>query len=430
MIHLPRIAKLHLASIFLAVTILLVIVMSSVSMAYILSQANDYKIDSVYLGILGFLGVSCATVYLSLNYWKECLLIFFIFFNCGFISKAYLEPVSDQLDHLYRTQERCENVIKEERLNSGLWQYSMNGLFVCRANNSTPSTILRSIDALHALYTALGSVILFVIARQSGLPPRWAFLSLCMCLFFFGTNRFSYFKYYSYGHSFTSIFIYWLWIGFFFFKKSSLNIITGIIAAALLLPIISVNHLQEAVFLAYLVLFWFILNMTEWIKSRKKHSLLFYWFVVLFLMFFVFPQLKSFQDLLSHLFMDDLWNKNQAVVYRWHDLHLAGRIWDPQYRVTETIGIMGLIALSISPLMLIWKQKEFPLPMRIRPVLLGVLPFLVFCTPLMHYIWMANVRITVYYRIAYSSLFWCTIAFFLYMIETWINSRRIHEAQA
>jgi len=415
----------------LSITLLLVIIMATISLIYIRTPRHLFSINIFTIGIIGWLTVSCATLYLSLKYIKECLLVFIVFFTLGFSTKAYLEPISDQLDHLHKTYEICDNIDYGVRLNSGLWQYSMNSIFLCRIKqtNSTPLEVFYLIDSLHGLYFGLGAIILFLTGRIAGMPSKWSFFAACMAFLFMGTSKFSYFRYYSYAPSFTSILLYWLWIGFFFFKKSSNQIILGTISAIILIIIISVNHMQEAVFLAFLLLFWILLNTSEWIASWTKSKIILpMWFIILFIIFFIFPQFNAFESLLNHPFVlnhfykPDLWTTNQEVIFRWHDIYLIGRIWDPKYRVVETIGLLGLVSLIISPFLLCWNQQDFPVSTRIRIVLLGILPFLIFCIPLCHYIWVANVKIPVYYRIAYSSLFWCTIAFFLTMVESWTRA--------
>lgn len=409
----------------LPLTIFLVIAMATISLIYIISPRNQFSIDLFTIGIIGWIAVLCATLYLSLNYLKECLLIFIVFFTLGFSTKAYLEPISDQLDHLHRTYEKCDNIdYYGTRFNEGFWQYNMNGVLLCQTRNIHYSTVdvLEYIDTLHALYIGIGSVILYLIGRTSGLPPKWSLLALCLAIFFMGTNKFSYFRYYSYAPSFTSIFIYWIWICFFFFKKSPSNIITGTVFAFLSIIILSVNHLQEAVFLSYILIIWIILNITEKIVCLQKHKyLLFFWGFILFLLFYLLPQYKVFQNILSLFFMTDLWDENKNVVYYWNDFYIFGRIWEQKFRVIETTGIMGFIPLILSPFIIYWYQKNIITSNRLRILLLGILPFLILCTPLFHYIWVSNVYIGAYYRIIYSSLYWYTIALFFYLIEISIS---------
>ena len=414
----------------LFLTILLVVIMATISLAYITIPRHQFSIELFTIGVIGWLAVSCATLYLSLKYAKECLVIFVVFFALGFSTQAYLEPVSDQLDHLNRTYGKCDNIdYYGTKFNGGLWQYNMNGVLLCQTRNThfSPADVLKFVDILHALYIGIGCVILFLIGRISGLPPRWSFLAVCIALFFMGTNKFSYFRYYSYAPSFTSILIYWLWIGFFFFKKSVSNIITGTIFAILSVIILSVNHLQEAVFLAYILIIWIVFNITEKIICLQKNKyFLFSWGTILFLFFYLLPQYSGFQDIVSSFFMTDLWDKNQNVVYYWNNFYIFGRIWEQKYRVIETTGIMGFIPLILSPFVIYWNQNKFTLSTRVRISLLGVLPLLMICTPLFHYVWVSNVYIGVYYRIIYSSLFWYTIVLFFYSIEIWISQYRLN----
>ena len=97
-----------------------------------------------------------------------------------------------------------------------------------------------------------------------------------------------------------------------------------------------------------------------------------------------------------------------------------GKIWIPFYRVPETIGVIGLAPLILCPIIWLNNKTIISQFLKIRVIALGIVPFLVFCTPLLHHIWVSFVKIPVYYRIAYSSLFWITVAYFLYIIETHI----------
>ena len=127
------------------------------------------------------------------------------------------------------------------------------------------------------------------------------------------------------------------------------------------------------------------------------------------------------KDIFRMIPMANIWEKNQSIVYYWNNIHIMGKIWIPQYRVPDTIGIMGLAPLILAPILFFCNRGQFSNSMQARIILLGVLPFLVLCTPLAHYIWAAHVQIPVYYRIAYSSLYWVPIGYFLYLSELWIK---------
>ena len=410
---------------FLLMTnVLLVVTMAFISIKYIATPRYGFTINQTILGWLGWATLTTSTLYVSLKYKKECLLIFFVFFVFGFCSKAYLEPVSDQIDHLSRTQEKCRNIDTGDRLNRGLWQYNMNSLFLCDGGKKiqNPEVKLFFIDTLHSFYLSFATTILYTVSRNAGLPAKWSFLSVIIALLFMGTNKFSYFRYYSYGPSFTSLCIYWLWISNFFFLKDKKRIFYGILIFLPTTAIISVNHLQEAVFLSFILSFWIIINLTEKIfHSENRGKKLSFWIIFIFSVFFILPQMEWIKDIFRMIPMANIWEKNQSIVYYWNNIHIMGKIWIPQYRVPDTIGIMGLAPLILAPILFFCNRGQFSNSMQARIILLGVLPFLVLCTPLAHYIWAAHVQIPVYYRIAYSSLYWVPIGYFLYLSELWIK---------
>lgn len=418
-----------------ATTVLLVTIMAVISIVYIVTPRFHFTINQTVLGWLGWATLTTSSLYISLKYKKECLFIFLAFFIFGFFSKAYLEPASDQIDHLYRTHEKCRNIDNGTRLNTGLWQYGMNSVFLCEGDKKLqlPEYKLFAIDILHGLYLGFASTILYTISRNAGLPAKWSLLSVIISAIFMGTNKFSYFRYYSYGPSFTSLCIYWIWISTFFFSNRRKMIFYGLAVSLPLFTIIAVNHIQEAVFLIFLLSFWIIINATEKISYSKNNYLnLTLWIVVIFLSFYIFPQFKDVQEAIQIIPFKNMWEKNLNVVYYWNNIHVTGKIWQPQYRVTETIGLMGFLPLAISPLLFFANKEKIPTSTAARVTLLGFLPFLVFCTPLFHYLWVAHVKIPVYYRIAYSSLFWIPICYFLYTAETLYQSfwtrRRVQDS--
>lgn len=404
-----------------ATTVLLVAIMTAISIVYLAAPRFHFTINQTVLGWLGWATLATSSLYISLKYKKECFFIFLAFFIFGFFSKAYLEPASDQIDHLYRTHEKCRNIDNGTRLNTGLWQYGMNSVFLCEGHkkHQPPEYKLFTIDLLHGLYLGFASTILYTISRNAGLPAKWSLLSVIISTAFMGTNKFSYFRYYSYGPSFTSLCIYWIWISTFFFSIRRKMIFLGLAASLPLITIMAVNHIQEAVFLFFLTFFWITINATEKIfYSKNKYINLAVWIVIIFLTFYIFPQFKAVQEAIQIIPFKNMWEKNLNVVYFWNNIHVTGKIWQPQYRVTETIGLIGTLPLAISPLLFFANKEKIPISTAVRVTLLGSLPFLVFCTPLFHYLWVAHVKIPVYYRIAYSSLFWIPIAYFLYAAET------------
>ena len=405
---------------------------SLLSVWHIAAKTSAIRIPPAYLGALGWTFFTLAVATLGRRWWRECLLIFVLFFSFGFATKAYLEPISDQLDHLYRTQEQCRNWDEpapvaqggwhHSRNSHGLWHYSMNSVLVCEggAVQDTPDVILRNIDFLHGLYLGLSAAIIFLLCRSAGLPPRWAFFALMVAFLFLGTSKFSFFRYYSYGPTFSSQCLYWLWIACFFFNRSLWHAGIGLLFALALFPVLYINHIQEAVFLVFLVSFWLLLNLVEYLFRLRKPYLFALFTLGVMILFFVLPNFEFFQNAItvSHLPKEMAMGKDQ--LYSFHGIYSFPRFFMPGLRLFDTMGAVGVLVLLVTPLVLVWRGQPLSTPLRLRTALLGMLPFLVMATPLYNMIWMTNVILPVYYRILYSSMFWCTLACFLYMAENWL----------
>jgi hypothetical protein len=82
--------------------------------------------------------------------------------------------------------------------------------------------MLRRIDVAHGIFLGVLLSGIFLLSRRIGLVARWAFFSCCIAFLFMGSNRFSYFTYYSFAPSATSLWSYWLWTAVFFFRGDRL----------------------------------------------------------------------------------------------------------------------------------------------------------------------------------------------------------------
>jgi len=281
-----------------------------------------------------------------------------------------------------------------------------------------PETILKRIDLLHGLYWGLLMVGLFILSKSAGLPNRWAFMSIIIAFLFFGTNRFSYFSYYSMAPSFSSILMYWLWTATFFFKKSWKDILLGLLMAVISIPILYTNHIQEVAFVLFIASIWLIWNISEriwhWLRHFQVWMKLIY-IICLFLLLFTVIQFEFFQNLLSQIFYQNAWQKNQEVVVFWKGFHVMGKIWS--YRVNDTLGLVSTIPILLCIAFLWPRLIRINREMKIRIMILGILPFVICFIPAFHFIWVSNSKIGIYYRLCYSSIFWITIAYFLYGLE-------------
>jgi hypothetical protein len=352
------------------------------------------------------------------------LIVFTCIFTIGVITGPFLEPPSDPIDHLLKTKKICDqDSLSKVGKNKGYWHYSLNSVFLYRPSSGPidPEAVLLKIDLLHGLYCGLLAASLFILAQAAGLPSRWSFFSVLCCFLFFGTNRFSYFSYYSFGPSFTSMAIYWLWTALFFFRKRMIDVLWGGIAGLVILPILWMNHYQEAAFLLIIMSIYLFVNVFGFIWSKDCPAQNWckpVFLVVSALLLFIIPQISIFQEAItSTLFPQDFWSHNsEKLSLQFAGLHLIGKFW-LSGRINDTLGIAGYLPITIAVVALIPGVIPAHVQHRGKIIILGILPFIVFFIPLLHFFWVSSVKIPVYYRICYASMSWLTVSYFLYAQE-------------
>ncbi len=435
--------------ILLLFTSLIAITTSLISINHLFPLVNTSLITSQHLGILGGIGIFSALIVVGYAYLKEIFLIWFIFLTIGALSGPFLEPPADPLHHLEQIQDHCEKKINEiPQVNRGLWHYSIASALICQNqnNNSDARSYIRRIEVAHSvIFTFLLSCI-FVMAREVGLKTRWAFFSCLIALLFFGTNRFSYFSYYSFAPSAFSISIYWLWATSFFMKMSLRSFLPGFLSILIVLPILITNHLQEAVFIIFLSIIWASLNILIYVRRNPDFRLinyennnrilafflypkyLFIWIMVL--LFFVLPQFDLFIELTDNLNLKNFyreipvatisqWQKNSDLVIWINEFHLFGKFWTN--RINDTLGFIGLAMVILSFLFIIPGFIKENKEIIIKIIIIGLLPFIYYLNPLFHYLWASNVNSAEYYRLCYSSMFWLFFPFILQNLEAIIS---------
>ena len=405
------------------------LVIAAWSFAGLVSINHIYSFCTVvfstyFLGVFAWLVIFASILFLGRKYFRQIFLVFLAFFLFGYYKGPYLEPPADPLSHLQQSysflEKKSDQIIKGNR---GLWHYSMSSVLMKRANVlQNPEKILRYIDLLHGLYCGLLMSGLFILAKSAGLPGKWAFLAILICYLFFGTNRFSYFSYYSFAPTFSSILICWLWTAAFFFKRGWKTILSGLVTGGISLPIIWVNHFQEAAFIGFIIILWLMINLHEkvWPLLRAKHSearlrinLKLIYLFVLILILFILPQFQFIQNNMPSFFERDNWLANQEPLVLWHGFHIIGKVWS--YRIFDTLGLVGILPAFLF-LLLLFSPSGIERK-NIRIMLLGVVPFIVYFTPLFNFIWASNSDISTYYRFCYCSMFWLSISFFLGELE-------------
>jgi len=422
-----------------SVVIFLWIVVAVISLNHKQFDFNFFVFPTFYLGTLFWTTLFLTIAYLGINFFKQCLFVFIIFFLIGYFIGPYLEPPADPLEHTRFAYSYCDKDSKEVRkIGFELWHYSMLSTFLCSDNGYTnPRVILNRFDILNGMIWGMLMTGLFILTKSVGVPGRWAFIGSITAFLFLGTNRFSYFSYYTMSSSSSSILICWLWTAAFFQKNNWEHIITGLLFSLICVIVLLTNHIQEAVFLGFITIAWLFVNFNEkvWRSiSIKKNSSRFShqhirsfkfnilgryshlnYLLCLCIILFLLPQSNYFQQILSTFFIGNNWEANQEVVLFVNGFHLFGKIWS--YRVADTMGTAGFVpVLLIIPFFLpnFVRVDNFK---KLRIIFLGLLPLAVYMTPLLNYIWLSNIKAGVYYRLSYCSMFWVPTAFFLYSIE-------------
>ncbi len=415
-----------------------------VSVNHLFPLWNGLAFSSSLLGQAGWSAVCFLILYLARHFRGPAALTFLVFFCVGFWKGPFLEPPADPLEHLSRIHSYCEKTSGQmPRVNMGIWHYSMAGNLICTDSAQVnPADKLRRIDLSHGLFLGILMSGLFILAKSAGLKNRWAFFSCLVAFLFMGTNRFSYFSYYSLAPGSTSLLIYWLWTAVFFFHRSRQMALKAIAAALFCLPVLWVNHRQEAVFLVFLVIIYLLLNSIFSLVCRQGRKLevdavqgtdadrlqLFLkiiFFSVIVTILFVLPQFDFFSNFAAQYFVRDLWEKNQGAVVSWQGIHLWGKIWG--LRVNDTLAGMGVVMAALA-IPFFWPRLiRFPVERKVKIYILAMLPFLGYCIPLFHFIWLSNVRYAEYYRLCYSSMFWLLFAAIFQGLEgrLWLTAKKI-----
>lgn len=404
--------------------LLLWIFISIVSINHITIKSELLTFSCPILGCIFLIALLSIIIRFAIPHIRPVLIIFGVFFCANLISGPYLEPPGDPFDHIKYSYEYFEKVSNEiPKTNRGLWVYGMSGLLLrTLASSSDGDWRLAGIRIIHGFYCGLLAVCIFLISTYAGLPNKWAFIGCLIAFCFFGTNRFSYFSYYSFSPSFFAMMMYWLWvIAFFFHLKDSWKHFTfALLISILMLPILVVNHVQETFFLGLTVIIYsFIFIYGKFYlynDTRKRYVCLF----VLFGVFFVAPQFHFVRDFLSQFFVINDWEKNQSHVLYLNNIHIMGKIW--KYRVNDTLGLLGLLPAAILLVFLCFGRYFSSSKNQTKILILGILPLIVYCTPLLNFIWLSNcewrpTHVRYYFRFAYCSFFWLSISYFLFKLE-------------
>lgn len=410
---------------------LLLLGVSAVSADHMGLIHQGWRLSTFTIGMIGWGSVLFLLVCLGFKRPKLYLTVFLVIFLTGYLIGPYLEPPVDPLEHLRRTYAYCEKTTQVvPQKNMGFWHYSMSGTILCNgfSDRGTPQGVLQKIDFVHGLYWGIMALALLALGKSAGLPDRFAVLSVLIAFLFLGTNRFSYFSYYSLAPSFTSVFIFWIWTALFFFRRDFKALLFGLVSGGLLLPMLWINHQQEAGFLIIIMGLWVVLYMNSWINRiinieeqrhfslHYKHLLKYSYIITLAIIFFILPQFSFIKAFLSQFFIHSFWNVNPAVIHTWDGVPMTAKLWG--HRINDTLGLLGVLPLFLVLLLPVLKYFKVNHTKHCgRIFILGSIPLLGYMVPLLHFIWASNSRPDVHYRLCYMSMFWLPMAYIAYKCE-------------
>ena len=209
--------------------------------------------------------------------------------------------------------------------------------------------------------------------NSGGSPNSMGDFQRFLLFFIFRHKSVHYFSFYSLAASCTSIAIYWMWMATFFFKYDIKNFLWGTLFGLMVLPIIWVNHFQEAIFVSFAILVWLVINLSNWVwslqlkngsdggltgfldKTRLVRSI---YVIALFCICFLLPQLSFFENFLSKWFIGNHWAFNSPhVIVTWGDFHLWGKVWGWGNRMDDTLGLMGFLPIPMAIIALCVPRK-------------------------------------------------------------------------
>ena len=408
----------------------LVFLVLSVSLISIIHLSNNawLNVSVTTLGSLWLCTILLTISYLGRSYFRTLIFVFLFFFLIGYFFGPFLEPPSDPLEHLRRVYSYCGLSSNDLPINNrGFWHYTMSSLFLCNESlTKTPESTLHTIDFLHGLYQGLLLSSLFIMGKSAGLPSRWSFFSALTAFLFLGTNKFSFFSYYSLAASASSMLVYWLWISAFFFRQDRSALFYGTVFALASLPVLWINHKQEAAFIGFIFVIWILIYAHKWIWLALKQSTLskIIYLSIVLLVFVIIPQHPQVYEWMSETnnnVLEELaynWRTNQYLFVHWFSFYQIANFWG--YRVGDSLGLMGFLPVILVIPLLLSKIKGKRVE-QIRIIILSLLPLILMLTPLFSSIWVASLKaataMDVYWRMVYSSLYWLALAAILFRYE-------------
>lgn len=350
------------------------------------------------------------------------------------VNGPFTMPPSDPLYHLnvmWRHAISSDRLVLLERK----WNYILFFLLVKLKPPSSFHNALALINIYHygiGIYLAISA---YVSARLFSLKPLWSILAVILMFWFFGTNRFSYYSYYSVAPSAINMGLYWVLSALLFNKIRSIRTIqwakiSGVLYTTILIflitPLMYRNHAQEAgfmlftLFLAYSILLYKIIVL---LKSKLWQKIIIplavFWLVIL-----IFPQYKFYYLAQTAIELEDFYRVVRHGGTAWIWFFQEKRVWD-------TLGFFGMVPLVVGGVIILSGQFNIVSKARLQKLqyLLagGILPFWILFIPFNLMLWSVSITAAeVLWRASYTSQAWILWSFLLYLFVDWCKQFFYH----
>ncbi|MCC5816325.1 MAG: hypothetical protein JJT78_16360 [Leptospira sp.] len=280
----------------------------------------------------------------------------------------------------------------------------------------------------HIFSTSLLVLATYISARLYGINFKWSLLAVLIMILFFGTDRFSYFTYYSLAPSSINMAFFWLFSGILLnlamkpsiiSKETISNLLNVGFIGICFVPIVYYNHHQEAGFFFFLYFLVSIIVAIRLIKQSplKQRTKYISYLSILSILYFPSYLVLNFYGKLPL----DLHNRViEATEHltNYHTIWIFGKLSGP--RIWETLSFYGFFPLFFIVFYILFTviNKNKIDRRLILAMLPGLLTFWLMLVPLNFMIWIKAVKINEHlWRMAYFSQYWFTIVYFLYLIE-------------
>ncbi len=309
-------------------------------------------------------------------FWTAVILLFFI-------PGAYLEFPSDAWEHFRRIFTWQSSIFVDDNPVNYKFTYFWGWTLMSQVEPLYRRTAL---NIYSAFWQFLLAYQFYLFALRIGFSESWAKVQVVGTICLFGTNVFSFYRYYALSSTPLAYIAY----------LQSLIVLLDIwegkrkqaIALIFLMPLIYYNHYQELLFFIISTIAILTSKLYEKVGRRTRKKIVYAIIAILILSYtfgaFLIQNFKYYADLLNHLwqlYLHDYfqeksiqnWELDPNYWSKWGIL----RIWDINLPYFQTLGVCGFITIIFS--LIFWKKYNLLSNITLIPIILLLFqPFTLF----------------------------------------------------